>query len=80
MDVDLFQMLDDRTHGVCPACGKEPGWSSDAVPYALQPLDEAWEPDNHGRPLFAFMCSNCGFVRLHHPFPLERDREASSAE
>ena len=72
--VTYLQMLDDRTHGVCPACGEDgQGWSSDVVRYTLQPLDEVpdapWEP----RPLYAFMCSNCGFVRLHNPFPIERD-------
>ena len=73
-DADLIQAIEDRTLAECPACGEQgQGWSSDAVRYALQPLDEAWEPENHGKPLLAFMCQNCGFIRLHHPFPVKRD-------
>ena len=77
-EVELFAKLDEKTKAECPVCGQDKGFTSDAVKYALQPLDEAAEPVNHGKPLLSFMCQNCGFVRLHHPFPLERD--ASSQE
>jgi hypothetical protein len=63
---ELFEALEAKVRAECPACGEAAGFTSDAVYYALQPLDEATEPVNHGKPLLSLVCRNCGFVRLHH--------------
>jgi predicted RNA-binding Zn-ribbon protein involved in translation (DUF1610 family) len=74
-DKDLLESLralEAKTRAECPVCGVARGFTSDLVPYALVPVgDESAQLEGHGRPLFAFVCTNCGFVRLHHKHQLE---------
>jgi hypothetical protein len=64
---DLLEALDAKgIKAECPACGEAEGFTSDGVLYALQPLEDATQPVNHGKPLLSLICMNCGFVRLHH--------------
>jgi predicted RNA-binding Zn-ribbon protein involved in translation (DUF1610 family) len=70
---EQLEALEAKVRDECPACGKAAGSTSDAVYYSLQPLDEATEPVNHGKPLLSLVCMNCGFVRLHHTWHLGSD-------
>jgi predicted RNA-binding Zn-ribbon protein involved in translation (DUF1610 family) len=70
--LEKLQALEAKTKADCPVCGEARGFTSDLVPYSLVPVNnETAEPENHGRPLLAFVCTNCGFVRLHHMHQLK---------
>jgi predicted RNA-binding Zn-ribbon protein involved in translation (DUF1610 family) len=54
-----------RTHAACPMCGQD-SWAGSETLSSVPELDD-------GAPIevLAFVCRNCGFVRLHAIQPLE---------
>jgi predicted RNA-binding Zn-ribbon protein involved in translation (DUF1610 family) len=53
-----------RAHAPCPMCGQD-GWAGG------DRLTEVTAPDEPSIQALPFVCTNCGFVRLHAVQPLE---------
>jgi predicted RNA-binding Zn-ribbon protein involved in translation (DUF1610 family) len=53
-----------RAHAPCPMCGQDSWAGGDR-------LTEVTAPDEPSIQALPFVCTNCGFVRLHAVQPLE---------
>lgn len=76
------RLTDRGVSNTCPMCGRSLWLPADR--WIVVEASEAREPTRDDErqpfPLLAFICTNCGFVRMHLPDVLEAETVAATAE